>query len=286
VLVDLRRVLETSLRMTGNEVRHRARVVRQYGEAPLVEAHELRLAQVFVNLLVNAAHAIEVGESARNEIRLVLGTDDQGRAVVEVHDSGAGIPPEILPHIFEAFFTTRPGQGVGLGLAVSKRIIEDLGGEISVQSGLPEGTVLRVALPAARQPPLDARTRPTPPAGPTRDVLVVDDEPRIGQTLQRLLEPDYRITAVRTIAEAKGLLSAGHRFEVIVCDLMMPEGTGMDLHAHLAHLAPELADRMLFVSGGAFTPAAAEFLSRPNIRSLAKPIDTQELRAALASWRT
>jgi len=122
-----------------------------------------------------------------------------------------------------------------------------------------------------------------PPA--LRDILIVDDEPRVGQMLKRLLDRDYQVTTVTNIAEALKLIGAGRDFDAILCDLMMPEGTGMDLHARLLEVAPALATRMLFVTGGAFTPAAEEFLERPEIRSLEKPITLDQLRHALASLR-
>src|ERR1019366_955916 len=111
-VVDVRRLLELSVDMAFNEIRHRARVVKDYGKIPLVDADEARLGQVFINLLVNAAQAIPDGAGAASEIRIVTSTDEAGRAVIEVRDTGAGIPAGLIGRIFDPFFTTKP---VGIG---------------------------------------------------------------------------------------------------------------------------------------------------------------------------
>jgi C4-dicarboxylate-specific signal transduction histidine kinase len=117
--VRLHRVLESALNMVWNEIRHRARLVKDFGDVPAVEGNESRLHQVFLNLLINAAQAIPEGLGDRNEIRVVTRTDEQGRAVVEVRDTGVGIAKEHLPKLFDPFFTTKPvGVGTGLGLSI------------------------------------------------------------------------------------------------------------------------------------------------------------------------
>jgi PAS domain S-box-containing protein len=282
--VDLRQVLEASIRLVGNEVRHKARLVRDYQEVPLIEANELRLAQVFVNLLVNAAQAMEEGAAPSHEIRLHTGTDRRGWAVAEVRDTGRGIPLELRQRVFEPFFTTKPGRGTGLGLSISRTIVDGLGGEISIEGAGEQGTTFRVSIPAARAVLPSAQPPGPAPADALRSVLVVDDEPRVGQMMKRLLDRDYEVTTVTSIAAALELIGAGRPFDAIICDLMMPEGTGMDLHARLREVAPALSRRMLFVTGGAFTPAAEEFLQRSEIRSLEKPIRYDQLRQALSSW--
>ncbi|HXU80305.1 MAG TPA: ATP-binding protein [Polyangia bacterium] len=284
-VVDLRQVLETSVRIVGNEVRHKARLVRDYQDLPLIDANELRLAQVFVNLLVNAAQAMEEGAAAQNEIRLRTHADERGWAVVEIHDTGRGIPAELRERVFEPFFTTKPGRGTGLGLSISRTIVDDLNGEIRIGNAA-RGTVFRLAFPPARRASV---TTPAPqvvaPPAP-QSVLIVDDEPRVGLMLKRLLDRDYTVTTVTNIADAQKLFAEGRAFDAILCDLMMPDGTGMDLHARLRQQGSPMAERMLFVTGGAFTPAAEEFLKRPDIRHLEKPITFDQLRQALASLRS
>ncbi len=148
--IDVRRVLDFAIEMAGHEVHKRARVVRELGDVPLVRASESRLIQVFLNLLVNAAQAIADGAPDDNEIRVVTKTDESGRAVIEIHDTGEGMTSAVLQHAFEPFYTTKPaGMGTGLGLAICRDIATSLGGEVAVESERGRGTVFRVLLPAA-----------------------------------------------------------------------------------------------------------------------------------------
>jgi signal transduction histidine kinase len=148
--VDVRQVLDSTARMAWSEIRHRARLQKEYEEVPPVWATDARLGQVFLNLIINAAQAIEVGRAESNRIRLCTRTDDKGRALVEIVDTGAGIPAEALPRVFAPFFSTKPaGTGTGLGLSISSRIVKELGGEIRVESRVGLGTTVSVALPSA-----------------------------------------------------------------------------------------------------------------------------------------
>lgn len=146
---DVARALEAAINMASPELRFRARLSKQLDEAPLVRASEARLGQVFLNLLLNAAQAIPEGAPDKNrvEVRLRL---DEGMVVVEIQDTGAGIPPEILERIFDPFFSTKPpGVGTGLGLSICKSIVTSIGGDISVESSVGQGSCFRVRLPAA-----------------------------------------------------------------------------------------------------------------------------------------
>ena len=147
MLVDLREVLDAALKMALVHIRYRARVVRDYQEVPLVLANEPRLAQVFLNLVVNAAQAIPE-DGGEHEIRVRLWTGPQGEACAEVSDTGMGITPEHMAHLFEPFFTTKPqGEGTGLGLFICKSIIEAFDGTITVSSRPGSGTSFRLTLP-------------------------------------------------------------------------------------------------------------------------------------------
>jgi PAS domain S-box-containing protein len=286
--VALRRVLDSSINIAWNEIRHRARLVKDYGDTPMVEGNESRLGQVFLNLLLNAAHAIPEGETERNEIRVSTRTEANGRAVVEVRDSGMGIPPEIRERIFDPFFTTKPaGEGTGLGLWICSGILAALGGEVRVDSEIGRGSTFRVTLPpAVMDAPSEISNHPTGEvAAQGGRLLVIDDEPMILGALRRSLSGEYSVTCVGDGRKALDRLRAGERYELILCDLMMPEMTGMDLFAELEKLAPDQAARMVFVSGGAFTPRAREFLERvPNAR-VEKPIDLSNLRQLLRNLK-
>jgi CheY-like chemotaxis protein len=245
---------------------------------------------VFINLLVNAAHAIPEGHVDKNEIRIVTKTDASGRAVIEVRDTGCGIPSEILHRIFDPFFTTEVvGEGTGLGLSICHGIVMGLGGELVAESEVGRGSTFRVCLPTTRLEPLAHQTERAPvvsrpPAGRSGTVLVVDDEPMIGATLRRMLAKEHNVTVVTDGQQALDLLLGGTRFDVILCDLMMPNVTGMDLYAELSRTLPEIVDRIVFLTGGAFTPAGISFLdSVPNQR-LEKPFVPQNLRALVRAF--
>jgi nitrogen-specific signal transduction histidine kinase/CheY-like chemotaxis protein len=282
--VEVRRVIESSLRMAWNEIRHRACLVKDYGDVPSVEANEGRLGQVFLNLIVNAAQSIPEGRADKNEIRIVTRMDDQGRVVVEVRDTGSGIPESVISRIFDPFFTTKPiGVGTGLGLSICHRIIVKLGGQIQVESQAGRGTVFRVILPAStgdttKAPPLAAA------AAPRRRgrILVVDDEPMLCSAVRRMLSSEHEVLAMTSARDAMGRISEGERFDVILCDLMMPEVTGMDLHAELLQLAPEQAERLVFMTGGAFTSRAREFLDQVRNPRIEKPFKLGPLLALLS----
>jgi PAS domain S-box-containing protein len=150
VLLDVRQMLESSIRMAKNEIRFRARVVRDYGDVPPLLASDSRIGQVFLNLLVNAAQAIPEGDADANEIRVATRTDERGSVVVEVSDTGAGVPADMVEKIFDPFVTTKPrGVGTGLGLYICRNIVRSLGGEIAVEGRASGGSTFRVTLPAA-----------------------------------------------------------------------------------------------------------------------------------------
>jgi CheY-like chemotaxis protein len=235
-----------------------------------------------LNLIVNAAQAIHEGNTEQNVIRVVTKMEG-GRVAVEIHDTGCGIAPETLPRLFDAFFTTKPvGVGTGLGLSICHRIITNLGGEIQVESQVDKGTTFRVLLEPATVEEEAAVPLPdvTPP--PRRGkVLVIDDEPMIVKALQRLLLEEHQVTVAPSAGDARARILSGERYDVILCDLMMPQMTGMDLHAALLQEQPEQASRMVFLTGGAFTPDARAFLDAVPNQRVEKPFDTQHLRAII-----
>lgn len=281
VPTDVQGVLELAIRMSINEVRYRAQLVKDYANVPRVHADESRLGQVFVNLLVNAAQAIPDGHPEENEIRVATRTDAEGNAVVEVRDTGAGIPPDVLSRIYDPFFTTKPvGVGTGLGLFISQGIVMSLGGRIEIESTPGAGTVARVVLPAAKEAELDAggpvSTSRAEPQVRGR-ILVVDDEPLVARSI-RLVLSDHDVTVVTGARAALALLGDGESFDVILCDIMMAEMTGMDFHAALCTSHPELVSRVVFMSGGAFTVAAQKFLDAVTNERLEKPFAPGALR--------
>ncbi|WP_437726564.1 hybrid sensor histidine kinase/response regulator [Sorangium sp. So ce861] len=293
--VDPRRVLDSCVHMAMNEIRHRARVVRSFQEVPPVEANEPRLAQVFLNLIVNAAQAIPEGLAEQNVIELSTRCDAAGWVVVEVRDTGAGIAPESLERIFEPFYTSKEeGEGLGLGLAICHAIVAALGGRIEVESRRGQGSTFRVVLPAATS--AEARAAPVAGSGapsgwrdggglaeaaaqaaPRQRVLIIDDEPLLTRAIAGTLEPRHETTATASARDALTRIRAGERYDAILCDLMMPDMTGMDFYAWLAEHAPEQQRRVVFLTGGAFTERSKAFLQQVNARLLLKPFDAATL---------
>jgi PAS domain S-box-containing protein len=284
--VDVREVLGRSIRMAHGEIRHRAKLVRGEASVSPVLANEGRLGQVFLNLLVNAARAIPEGHADQHEVRVV--TRNEGNwVVVEVSDTGQGIPPERLDRIFDPFFTTRPeGQGLGLGLSISQSLVTRMGGELSVESELGRGSLFRVRLPAApagssSEPLLPVRRSPRKPTRRGR-ILIVDDEPKLALTLGMLLEDEHDVTRTLKAREALELIHAGPLFDAILCDLMMPEMTGEQLFEAVLAAHPGQARRMIFMTGGAFTAGTQGFLEQVKNPRLIKPFRVDELEATLA----
>jgi PAS domain S-box-containing protein len=282
--VRLRPILESMLRMAQNEIRHRARLFTNYGAAPLVKANESRLGQVFLNLIMNAVQAIAEGHAEDNELRVVVNTAKTGEAVIEISDTGCGMSPEVKQRIFEPFFTTKPaGVGTGLGLPICSRFIADFGGRIEVESAIGKGTTFRVYLPASEEAPSAPQilSQIQPPQRREK-ILVLDDEVSIGTALRRLLSSDYEVSFLSNAAEALRVIREGERFGVILCDVMMAEMNGVEFFHELQRVAPSQAERIIFMTGGAFTPQTRNFLYEINRPHLEKPFDSRTLRALLS----
>ena len=281
VAVDVHRVLDSALRMARAETRHRARLLTDYGRLPRVRANESRLVQVFLNLVVNAAQAIPEGHADLNEIRIRTYPVDGVKAiVVEVSDTGSGIAPDVIRKLFTPFFTTKPhGIGTGLGLAICQRIVTALGGEIAITSDVGKGTMVRVMIPAGEIREDEARSVPRVQDAPRRGrILVVDDEAPVAALIRRALAREHEVQVLTSATEAFRRLDGGERYDLILCDLMMPVMTGMELHAELTRAVPDQAACIIFLTGGAFTPGARTFLDQvPNPR-LEKPFQIQALR--------
>ncbi len=275
--IDVRQVLDDSVKLAMAELRHRAHLVRDYGNIPNVLADSSRLGQVFLNLLVNAAQALPEGRADQNEIRLRVRAVE-GAVVVEVKDTGPGIRPELLGRIFDPFFTTKPvGKGMGLGLSISHGLVTALGGELTVESELGRGSVFRVRLPTTTMQSM-ASPSPSRREVPRRGrLLIVDDEPNLARSLQLLLEPEHDVTLARDAREALEQLRNGGRYDAILCDLMMAEMTGSQFHEELSRILPEQAGRIIFMTGGAFTPETRTFLERATNLRLLKPFTKEEL---------
>ncbi|MBZ4415556.1 hybrid sensor histidine kinase/response regulator [Myxococcus sp. RHSTA-1-4] len=281
--VDLVAVINTTLRMAANQLRHRAQVVReQDGDVPKVRGTRTKLGQVLLNLVLNAAQAIPEGRYSENRITLRVRTSDEG-VVLALSDTGRGIPPEVLPRIFDPFFTTRRGSGgTGMGLAICRDIITGLGGKIAVRSEPGQGTTVEVHLLRAEQAEPEPPPQKLAPPSRGKRVLAVDDEPRVLDMLKRLLRGHELVTAGNG-REALERLRADTTFDVILCDLMMPELTGVDVYHAVRESWPGLHERIVFITGGAFTPETQRFLQQVGNPVLTKPFEPAHLRELVTS---
>ena len=281
--VDLQGVVSSALQMARSHVKHRARIESELGDVPPVAGTPSRLGQVVLNLLVNAAQAIEAGAADTNVIRVRVGEGPDGRVAVEISDTGRGIPPDVLPRIFDPFFTTKDvGEGTGLGLSIAHAIVTGLGGEIRVDSTVGRGSTFTVLLhPFAAPPAVEPAPGPGATAARRARVLVVDDEPHVALAIRRMLAPVHDVT---TVANARAALEHVARapFDAILSDVLMPEMTGLEFRRALAALSPALAARMIFMTGGAFTPETAEALTGCGNARIEKPFDREQLLGAVA----
>jgi CheY-like chemotaxis protein len=281
---DVHQLLDQAIELTRNETRHRAKVVKAYGDLARVNADPSKLTQVFVHLLVNAAQALDGGRAHQNWIRIDTYSGEDGSAVIEVSDSGPGIAAPLLPRVFEPFLTTRPvGQGSGLGLAVSHGIVSSLAGQISAENLDGGGACIRVTLPAAAfdESARHSSMAPASSGVPEGTVLVIDDDVRVGRSLRRVLQRHHHVTVVERGSDALELIRAGQQFDVILCDLMMPEMTGMELFRELERYAPDVTHDVIFITGGAFSAEAEAFLARVPNQVIEKPFDPRNLRATI-----
>ena len=283
---NLQSAIESAIGLAANELRQRARLVTDYGQLPAIWASEGKLSQVFLNLLLNAAYAIDEGDVQNNQVTIRTWADSQ-HVFVEIADTGKGIARENLERIFEPFFTTKPvGLGTGLGLSICKKIVTEFGGDLGVESQVGQGTRFTIRLPVKPDTPKEQRAAivsdiPRDASSTRGRILVIDDEEGIRNAMERLLCRDHEIVTAASGEQARALLEDDPAFDVILCDLMMSGMSGMALHAWLSVRDPWLARQVVFITGGVFTPKASEYLSSVGNLTLEKPLDTYSLKRAV-----
>jgi signal transduction histidine kinase/ActR/RegA family two-component response regulator len=276
---DLTMVLQNVTRLVAPEVHANARLRVDLPHDPLwVAGASPRLGQLFAHLLLHAARASAAG--ARGELRLVARRERE-TAVIEVHDEGPALDPDALTHVFDPFYDAwSTGDAAGLGLAVCHGLAGALGGEITAERAEGGGTLYRVRLPLlTSQARLALRrvdsTRPR--------VLVLDDEPLVCASLYRLLSRRFDVVPQTSAHQALTLLRAGEQFDAVVCDVVMPELSGPEFFERLQHARPELAERVVFLTGGALPESSRAFLERNENPRLQKPCEASELIAVVCA---
>lgn len=282
--IDVNKIVRTSIQMANQELRTRSTVDLDLGESPFVMGDEARLSQVVINILVNAAQAFTAADPSRN--RIVVRTRVEGSVIIEVRDNGPGIQPEVFPRIFDPFFTTKaPGVGMGLGLAIAHVNITAFGGELDCESTVGEGTTFRIRLPYGTGEVEPVRD-PAPARSPLR-LLVLDDEPSILKAFRRVFRdaPDVEIVSSDDSREALERIRAGEHFDLVFSDLAMPYLNGPAFHEAVLATHPEVAERIVFLSGDMGRVEHQIFLARVPNERFEKPFTPGDLRAVVRRAR-
>ncbi len=234
--------------------------------------------QVLSNLVVNGAQAIPEGRRGRVSIRAERAPG--GRVRVLVDDDGVGISDDVLRRIFEPFFSTKPfGVGTGLGLSVSRGLTLSMGGSLKIESAVGKGTRAVLELDEAARPAPGALAAPQAPAGERRKLLLLDDDPSVLRALARVLEPHYQVFPAGSVEEALALADL-RRPDLLLCDVMMPDGGGAALYQALQEHLPHLAGRVIFLTGAADKQSVQSFFAHQPQPVLEKPLDLALLARA------
>lgn len=284
-MTNVNDVLDSALILVRNELKYRATVEKQYSLLPLIPANSGKLCQVFLNILINAAHAMDDENPQKNFVRIAT-SSERGGIAVAIENSGRPIPDEIKEKIFDPFFTTKPaGKGTGLGLTIAKEIAAEHGGGISVESGAGRNTkfTVRLALDTgmkARAPEPDDGERPTSTA--RYRILIVDDDGNFLNAIFRSFT-EHEVLTARSGYAALREIQKDARFDAILCDLMMKGMSGWQLYEEISKRRPGLEKKMIFVTGGPFTPKASDFVGKVKNVILEKPVDMSKVRKAIAT---
>lgn len=276
--VSLADAIEEAIQLHHNQIRHRAVLERSIGSVPPVRARASDLVQVLASLLANAVEAIPLGAASDHTIRVVLRLGESNSAVIEVFDDGMGMEEEVVRRAFEPFFTTKPpGHGTGLGLGICHNVITGIGGTIMIDSTPGNGTHVRIEIPTVVPRSREEPTAPLETPGTSGSVMVIDDEQAIRSLAARALR-SLDVLAFANGGEALAFLEEGIAPDVILCDLMMPDLTGRDVYEVIDSRWPELAERVVFLTGGVFVQDMSEWIDGLDNVVVEKPFGIRELR--------
>lgn len=276
-------LLAYGLRTAGVEV-----TVEASPDLPLLWADGDQLHQVLVNLIVNAKQALEEAASPRRIMISVHEDRPQAQLVATLADNGPGVPENIRSRIFDPFFTTKPqGVGTGVGLAISRGLIEANGGSLLLAPSAPgSGATFVIRLPvavethAAPSKSQAAGDEPGRLAPPPRRALVIDDEVEIAALLAEMLKRfGFACDLASSGSDAQSLLAGNCAdYDLILCDIRMPDGDGPALFEWLESQLPHLTHRIAFITGDTLGPAAGRFLARSGCPVVEKPFVTEDIR--------
>ncbi len=281
---DLSRVVETALQLAQADLKHRVSLEVQMPELPPVLGSSGRLSQVVLQLLMNALQSFDDDHKGERRVQ-VIGQETDGVVALVVRDNGRGMDQATQSRIWDPFFTTHTRGALGLGLPICQDIIARHGGTLDVHSEAGDGTRVTVGLPSMQdsvhfslldQPIGDAQD---PLQGAS--ILVVDDEPAIVRCIKRLLRVAHEVHTATSGRQALELLLGGVTPDLILCDLMMADVSGVELYDEVCEKRPELEPRILFITGGAFTDRTRAFCEEHFDRLIEKPFESKVLRDRL-----
>jgi PAS domain S-box-containing protein len=280
--------MEWALRVSNSAIVRHARITRSFRPIPKAGVDEGRLGQVFLNLLLNAAYAMRETNRATNELTVTIEPDAAGAGShgsfirIAIADTGSGMTEDVLRRIFEPFFTTKPsGDGTGLGLAVCQGLLTEMGGDISATSTAGKGTCFIVRVPVASERATREQQFGPEPGGSRARILVIDDDPTVLRVLRRMLGASHDVVTSRRAEGALRLIREQPEFDVIVCDVIMPEMDGVAFYREVSSTWPDLAQRIIFLSGGALAERGGEFFVDLANVVLQKPPDSPQLLRAI-----
>lgn len=272
--IDPHGSIRNAIELAGHELRARAQTTLQLEPVPPILVDEGQLTQVVVSLVVNAAQAFAVDDPTSNRVTIRTRRDGD-RVLVEVSDNGPGISPEILPRIWDPFFTTKsPGVGTGLGLSISHGIVLAMGGRLECETEVGRGTTFTISFPIGAV----AATEVEAPTVAGGRAMVIDDERTILLSLTRALRHDLVVESYDDSREALAAIERGERFDVIFSDILMPHLTGVDLYREIEKLDPAQAERIVFMSGDLSRSDIERFLSEVSNERIEKPFSIQNIR--------
>ena len=281
--VDMNEVVQVACGLVRHQIRHSAAVTSDLGAMHQFPGERGKLVQVVVNLIMNAAHAIE--EGGGGVIRLMTRSTEDG-VVLQVEDDGPGVPPGLAERIFEPFFTTKNAErGTGLGLSLCADIIHQHRGTLRLRNGTGRGACFEIFIPLATGLNIAEPRAGKPAESRAGRILVVDDDVTLLRAYRRYLGRRHDVVVAYGGEEALAVLAADEDFDLILCDLMMPGLDGVGVYERLRRQQPHLLDRVVFCSGGPTTRRCEQFLSEPGVVFVPKPIGHDALEQWLARSR-
>ncbi|NNM58744.1 MAG: response regulator [Legionellales bacterium] len=281
--IDINDIVNSALNMAYHAFKHRAKIIKEYGKhLPKIVGNNGKLHQVFLNLLINAFQSIPEGQREKNIIQVTTMFETEQIKVV-ISDTGCGMSSDTMSRIFDPFFTTKyADNGTGLGLSICHEIIYNLNGTITVESVQNKGTTFLVTLPISRKVPEIKKETSVAKAMEKRKLLIIDDEPYLLKSIERLLGHYHHVTtALGGKAGLEMLTQKDSHFEVVLCDLSMPDLDGVDLYYSLCKENPPMKSRIIFMTGGAYIKKLEEFVKNEELIFIEKPFNLNELLAAI-----